>query len=47
MTLVGVPAKADILGIYLLMPYLEDKDGMTNVRSVVEILHAAKVEKTK
>ena len=43
MTLVGVLAKADIFGIYLLMSYLE-KDGMTHLRSVVEILHAAKVE---
>ena len=43
-TLVGIPAKADLFGIHPLMSYLDEEGGMVNLRSVVEILHAVKVE---
>ena len=44
MTLVGVPEKSDLFGIHPPTSYLDEEDKMTNLRSVVEILHEAKVE---
>ena len=43
-TLVGIPARANLFTINLPTSYLKEEDGMTNLRSVVEILYGVTVK---